>query len=374
MTEAVPAGAAPATVEAAVLDDLRRRVRDHRAVPVAGTLGPDAGVDPAVLAGLLAHWADGYDWRVHEARIAAWPWAVVPTGAGALRVVHQRSPRPGAVPVLLLHGWPDSVLRFERVLPLLRDAHVVVPALPGFPFAAPVPAGGLSAAEMAGMVAEGMTALGHERYVVSAGDVGCDVAEALAGAHPDAVSALHLTDVSQYHFLLDLPADLTGAERAYVEHGRRWQATEGAYMHLQSTRPRTLAVGLGDSPAGLAAWLLEKYTRWTDCDGDVGAVFSPDELLTWITAYWVSGAIGTSFTPYARSSVPGAAPTAPAVFTVYPRDLVNAPREFAERIFDVRAWQELPAGGHFAAWEQPDSYVAGVRAAIDLAREGRPPT
>ena len=115
MSEAVPAGAAPAPVEAAVLDDLRRRVRDHRAVPVAGTLGPDAGVDPVVLAGLLAHWADGYDWRVHEARIAAWPWAVVPTGAGPLRVVHQRSPDPGAVPVLLLHGWPDSVLRFERV-------------------------------------------------------------------------------------------------------------------------------------------------------------------------------------------------------------------------------------------------------------------
>lgn len=364
-------GAAPEAVEQSVLDDLRLRVGRYRPVPVALALGPDAGVDPDVLAGLLSHWAEGYDWRVHEGRIASLPWEEAETGAGPLRLIHQRSPNGDALPVLLLHGWPDSVLRFERVLPLLPDAHVVVPALPGFPFARTIPAGGMSSQEMAGMAAEAMAALGYDRYVVSAGDVGCDVAEALAAAHPDAVAALHLTDVSQYHFLVDLPDDLSDAERAYVEHGRRWQAAEGGYMHEQSTKPRTLAVGLGDSPAGLAAWLLEKYTSWTDCGGDVYRVFSPDELLTWITAYWVSGAIGTSFTPYARSGVPDATPAAPAVFTVYPKDLVNAPREFAERIFDVRAWHELPAGGHFAAWEQPGSYVAGVREAVGLARGAR---
>ena len=360
--------AAPAPVDQAVLDDLRRRVRDRRRVPVATSLPAGAGVDSGVLDRLLDHWADTYDWRVHEERVRAWPWAQVPTAAAPLRLVHQRAADPAALPVVLLHGWPDSVLRFERVLPLLTDVHVVVPALPGFPFAAPCPDGGLSAAEMAEVVAEGMAALGYRRYVVSAGDVGCDVAEALAGAHPEAVAALHLTDVSQYHFLTALPDDLDETERAYVEHGRRWQATEGGYMHEQSTKPRTLAVGLGDSPAGLAAWLLEKYTSWTDCDGDVSRVFTPDELLTWITAYWVSGSIGTSFTPYARSSVPATAPVAPAVLTVYPRDLVNAPRRFAERVFDVRAWHELPAGGHFAAWEQPESYVAGVREAVGLAR------
>jgi pimeloyl-ACP methyl ester carboxylesterase len=360
--------AAPGLVHQADLDDLRQRLRNRRRVPVARTLGPDDGVDPAELDRLLDRWADGYDWREHEERIRSWPWEEVPTGEGPLRVVHQRSADGAAVPVVLLHGWPDSVLRFERVLPLLADVPVVVPALPGFPFAAPHPAGGRSAAEMAGMVAEALAALGHRRYVVSAGDVGCDVAEALAAAHPEAVAALHLTDVSQYHFLTDLPDDLTDEEQAYVARGRRWQAAEGGYMHEQSTKPRTLAVGLGDSPAGLAAWLLEKYTSWTDCDGDVSRVFTPDELLTWITAYWVSGAIGTSFTPYARSSVPSRTPVAPTVVTMYPRDLVNAPRSFAERVFDVRGWHELPAGGHFAAWEQPASYVAGVREAVGLAR------
>lgn len=365
----IKSGAAPEAAEQSVLDDLRLRLRRYRPVPVAGALGPEAGVDPEVLARLLSYWAEGYDWRVHEERIAVLPWEEAATEAGPLRLIHQRSSDAGALPVLLLHGWPDSVLRFERVLPLLPDAHVVVPALPGFPFAQTVPAKGMSSQEMAEMTAEAMAALGHDRYVVSAGDVGCDVAEALAAAHPGEVAALHLTDVSQYHFLVDPPTDLADAEREYVERGRRWQAAEGGYMHEQSTKPRTLAVALGDSPAGLAAWLLEKYTGWTDSGGDVYRVFSRDDLLTWITAYWVSGAIGTSFTPYARSGVPDAAPAAPAVFTVYPKDLVNAPREFAERIFDVRAWHELPAGGHFAAWEQPDSYAAGIREAIGLAGE-----
>ncbi|WP_369138336.1 epoxide hydrolase family protein [Modestobacter versicolor] len=350
-----------------VLADLRDRLRRFRPVPVAATLDAGHGVDPAALADLLGHWADGYDWRPHEDRVRAWPWELAETDRGPLRLVHQRSAAPDAVPVLLLHGWPDSVLRFERVLPLLTGQHLVVPALPGFPFAAPVLDGGLDAATMADVVAEAMAALGYRRYVVSAGDVGCDVAEALAAAHPDAVAALHLTDVSQYHFLQALPDDLSDVERAYVERGRRWQATEGGYMHEQATKPRTLAVGLGDSPAGLAAWLLEKYTSWTDAPGRLASVFSRDDLLTWITAYWVTGTIGTSFTPYAKSAVPARRPQAPTVVTVFPGDLVNAPREFAERVFDVRAWHELPAGGHFAAWEQPEAYAAGVAEAVALA-------
>jgi hypothetical protein len=182
------------------------------------------------------------------------------------------------------------------------------------------------------------------------------------------VAALHLTDVSQYHFLVDLPGDLSDAERAYVEHGRRWQREEGGYMHEQATRPHTLAVALGDSPAGLAAWLLEKLRGWTDCGGDVANAFTRDELLTWITAYWVSGAIGTSFTPYAEAGAkPSRRVEVATAFTVFPRDLVNAPREFADRFFDVRSWTEEAAGGHFAAWERPDDYVRGVRTAVDLA-------
>lgn len=305
---------------------------------------------------------------MHEARLRDLPWVLTGEDDTPVRAAHLRATASDAVPVLLLHGWPDSVLRFEKVLPMLSDLNLVVPALPGFPFAAPVTRRGMSSSDMADAVAKAMSGLGYERYVVSAGDVGCDVAEALAARHPDRVAALHLTDVSQYRFLVNPPQDLSDAERAYVRHGHRWQGTEGGYMHENSTKPHTLAVGLGDSPAGLCAWILEKLRTWTDCGGDVETVFTRDELLTRVTAYWVSGAIGTSFTPYAES---GPKPTGridvPTVFTVFTKDLVNAPREFAERFFDVRSWTEAAAGGHFAAWERPSDYVAGVRTAVDLA-------
>ncbi|AGZ40668.1 epoxide hydrolase family protein [Actinoplanes friuliensis] len=360
---------APPPVEQHVLDDLRARLSAYRRVAVPGGFGWARGVDGDYLGDLIAYWADGYDWRRHESRIRDLPWTLSTRSDTPVRAVHRRAPDADAVPVVLLHGWPDSILRFEKVLPLLGDLHLIVPALPGFPFAAPVARGGMSSPDMAEAVAQLVSELGYGRYVVSAGDVGCDVAEALAAAHPDRVAALHLTDVSQYRFLVNPPDDLSDAELAYVRHGHRWQAAEGGYMHEQSTRPHTLAVGLGDSPAGLAAWILEKLRAWTDCGGDVETVFTRDELLTWITAYWVSGAIGTSFTPYAESgSKPAGRIDVPAAFTVFAKDLVNAPREFAARFFDVRSWTDEPAGGHFAAWELPSRYAAGVRTAVDLAR------
>jgi pimeloyl-ACP methyl ester carboxylesterase len=365
--DAVITSASPPAVSDKVLEDLSARLRSYRPVDVPAGHGWSRGVDGDYLHDLLAYWADSYDWREHEDRIRELPWTLADEDGVPIRMIHQTATDPEAIPVLMLHGWPDSVLRFDKVLPLLTDLHVVVPALPGFPFAASVPQGGLSAANLAGAVAAGIAELGYPRYVISAGDVGCDVAEALAAQHPDRVAALHLTDVSQHRFLVDPPTDLSDAERAYVAYGHHWQATEGGYMHEQSTKPHTLAVGLGDSPAGLTAWLLEKLRSWTDCGGDVESVFARDELLTWISAYWVSGAIGTSFTPYAEGgSKPRRRIEIPTAFTLFPKDLVNAPREFADRFFDVRSWSEEASGGHFAAWEQPARYVAGVRTAVDL--------
>jgi pimeloyl-ACP methyl ester carboxylesterase len=352
-----------------VLRDLRSRLERYRSVDVSSGSRWERGVDHDYLAHLIDYWAVEYDWREHERRIAALPWTDVLGTAIPLRVIHATAGED-APTVVLIHGWPDSVLRFDRLLPLLADVNVVVPALPGFPFALPGP--GMSSTAMADVVGDAMDALGYSRYVVSAGDVGCDVAEALAARRPHAVSALHLTDVSQYHFLHDLPTDLSPAEQAYVEYGHRWQAEEGGYMHEQGTRPSTVAVGLGDSPAGLASWILEKLRLWTDCGGEIESAFSRDELLTWITAYWVYGCIGTSFTAYAEAGgKPWGRITAPTAFTVFPRDLVNAPREFADRFFTVRDWRELDAGGHFGAWEHPRDYERGVRTAVGLASTGQ---
>ncbi|TDO07918.1 pimeloyl-ACP methyl ester carboxylesterase [Mycobacterium sp. BK086] len=360
---------APSPVPQSVLDDLQTRLASYRRVELPVGFGWERGVDGEYLARLLDYWTTSYDWREHEEQLLTLPWTVAGTNSETpIRAIHQRSADDGAGTVLLLHGWPDSVLRFHKILPMLTEAHLVVPALPGFPFAAPIDRRGVSATAAAEAIAAAMTDLGYDRYVVSAGDVGCDVAEAIAADHPDAVAALHLTDVSQYRYLVNPPQDVTESERAYMAHGHRWQDAEGGYMHLQRTKPHTVAVGLGDSPAGLAAWILEKLRSWTDCGGDVEAVFSRDQLLTWITAYWVSGAIGTSFTPYVESgSKPPARIQIPTAFTIFPKDLVNAPREFAERFFDVRSWSEESRGGHFAAWECPVEYVAGVRAAVELA-------
>ena len=358
----------PSRVSDTAVDDLVDRLRLYRAV-TRPALGHDVGVDEQLLTETLRHWADAHDWRAHERRIAGWGWQETEDTAVPIRAVVRAADRLDAPVVLFLHGWPDSVLRFEHVFPLVSDLTVVAPALPGFPFAAPVEPGGLSAVAMADAVAAAMAEFGYDQYVVSAGDVGCDVAEALAARHGSHVTALHLTDLSQYHFLVDLPTDLDDAEQAYVERGHTWQQRSGGYMHEQSTRPHTLAVGLGDSPAGLAAWILEKLVEWTDGDGDGRAgAFPLDDAVTWIAAYWYTGAIGTSFTPYATPAEKDwPRIEVPTVMTVFPADLVNAPRQFVERFFAVVEWIEFPRGGHFAAWERPDQYVEGVRRAIAVA-------
>ena len=362
------APAAPPTVDQEALNDLRDRLRRYRAVSLPRDHGWDRGVDADFLADLLSYWLETYDWRRHEDRIRTLPWVRTDGDGIPLRAVHQRG-RNGTRPaVLLLHGWPDSILRFNRVLPLLHDVDVVVPALPGFPLAVPVDQPGVRLREMAAACAALMAELGHERYVVSAGDVGSEVADWVGTDHRDHVAALHLTDVSQNRYRVDPPTDLSLNEQAYVDRGNAWQAAEGGYSHEQATKPHTLAVGLGDSPAGTAAWVVEKLRSWTDCGGDVTTVFSRDELLTWISVYWFSGAIGTSFTAYVNGGPkPAERLVVPTAFTVFPHDLVNAPRVFAERFYDVRDWCEHSSGGHFAAWEEPEAFVAGVRAALALA-------
>ena len=354
--------AVPPRVDDAVLEDLRARLRAWHRVETTGVPGWDRGTESEWLVDLVRYWADGYDWRVHEEVIRALPWE----RAGQLRVVHQRAADPAAPAVLLLHGWPDSVLRFQRVLPLLTDVHVVAPPLPGYPFALPLGDRDLSSADMAGPIAEAMAELGYERYVVSAGDIGRGVAVGLATQHPDRVAALHVTDMPLNAAPLADAESLSDEERAYLESIEQWRRVDGAYLHQQATRPHTLAVGLGDSPAGLAAWIAEKLRGWSDCGGDVESVFPRDDLLTWITAYWVTGSIGTSFAPYARQSPPFERIDVPTVVSQFPHELLHAPRSMAEKIFDVQGWQEPTAGGHFAAWEQPEQYVEGVRAAISL--------
>ncbi len=274
------------------------------------------GISGTRLGELLERWTSGYDWDVHERRIAALPWAVVPAGDTELRVIHQRSADLGVPVVVLLHGWPDSVLRFERLLPLPTDVHVMVPALPGFPFAAPLTVPGMSIDRIAEIIANALQELGYPRYTVSGGDVGGTVAELLAVEHPDRLASLHLTNISPLRALTADRAALAPDAVAYLDRSAQWFRTESGYIAQQSTRPNTLAVALGDSPAGLAAWIAKKPESWSD-----ESAFTTDELLTWNTAYWVTGTIGTSFATYTEPGTPPRQVDTPTVLSVFPRDL-----------------------------------------------------
>ena len=356
----------PEPVDDAFVDDLRARLRATRRIPLIEGVGWDRGTDPDYLADLVEYWHQHYDWRGHERRLLSLPWVSTGEADTALRSIQQTASGDAAT-VVLLHGWPDSFFRFDRVLPLLTDVNVVVPCLPGYPYAHPLTRPGMSAARTAEAVAVAMQELGYGRYVVSGGDIGSSVAEQLAAAHPDRVSALHLTDIPYTHLFTVDPTDLTPAETEYLNAGQGWQFAEGAYALEQATKPHTLAAGLGDSPAGLAAWIVEKLRSWSDCHGDVESVFPRDELLTWITLYWVTGTIGTSFSAYAEESEPITERIdVPAVVSIFPHDLVPAPRVFGERFFDIRAWHEHPEGGHFAAWERPEAFVADLREAVAI--------
>ena len=355
--------APPAATDEELLD-LRQRVRAARRVRLTGRDGWQRGVDGTYLGALLAHWSEQYDWRVHEQRIRSLPWACTGAGATALRMIHQRSADPEAPAVLLLHGWPDSVLRFERLLPRLSRYHAVVPALPGFPFAPELTMTGMSVARMAEAVAAGMAELGHHRYAVSGGDVGGDVAELLAVAYPDRVTLLHLTNVSPRHAAVADPTALPPEARSYLAEAGRWFRSEGGYIAEQSTRPHTLAVGLGDSPAGLAAWIVEKLIGWSDPTGGVEAAFTKDEILTWVTAYWLTGTIGTSFASYVEPAEPVDRVGTPTVVSAFAHDTKPAPRSYLEAFVNLRDVIEHAEGGHFAAWEQPAAYAADLDRAV----------
>jgi pimeloyl-ACP methyl ester carboxylesterase len=341
--------------------ELRERLLRTRRV--ATPWGDDArwGVRDSELDELLDYWATGYDWPAHERRIGRMPWTTVRAGGTDLRVIHQRAADPGAPTVVLLHGWPDSVLRFERILPLLADLHVVVPALPGFPFAAPLTTPGMSVNRIAAALAAAVTELGYARYTVSGGDVGGTVAEILAAEHPDRVAAVHLTNVAPQRALTADPSKLAPDAAAYLGRVAQWFRAEGGYIAQQSTRPNTLAAALGDSPAGLAAWIVEKLRNWS---GE--SAFTRDELLTWVTAYWVTGTIGTSFATYVEpATLPDRVDT-PTVLSIFAHDTKPEPRSYAEAFLNIREYVEHDAGGHFAAWEQPEAYAADVRLAVKI--------
>ena len=368
----------------ATLQDLQRRLVGTRFDP-GDAADWEAGTSPAYLRELVEYWRSAYDWRAQETAINRFAHFRAPVRGTQVHFIHERGHGPHPLPLVLTHGYPDSFLRFLKLIPLLTDpvAHggdagdafdVVVPSLPGYAFSeAPEESG--RTFHIGDLWHALMTdELGYERYGAHGGDWGSTVTEHLARSHGGAVIGVHLTDVPFWH-AFQKPGDPSPAEQSFFADQEQWQLREGAYAMIQGTRPRTLADALNDSPAGLAAWIVQHFQRWSDCDGAVEKRFTKDELLTNVTTYWATGSIGTAFLPYYDLTHAGAlrwmiekakewagSSHVPAGFALFPKDITHPPREWAERFFDVRRWTPMPRGGHFAAHEEPELLAEDLRA------------
>jgi epoxide hydrolase len=373
-------------VPEADLDDLARRLRATRwPAPLPGA-GWDYGTDADYLRELVAYWTDGYDWRATERRLNELDHRTTEIDGERIHCIDARSPVDGALPIILTHGWPGSVVEFLDVVEPLRDParfggdphdafHVVVPSLPGYGFSGPTHDRGWHPARVARAWAELMARLGHDRYVAQGGDWGAFVTTECALADPEHVAGIHLNMIAPNPGGDD-PATFTPEETAALAGFTTMLDDEGGYFRIQSTRPHTLGFALEDSPAGLCGWIVEKFRAWSDCDGAVEASFTKDQLLDNVMLYWLTGTATSSvrfyfeFNQAARAGAVGlgARVEAPTGYARYPKEILRTSRRWAERQYNLVHFVDQPRGGHFAAFEQPALFVDDLRACFRSLR------
>ncbi|MGY1619738.1 epoxide hydrolase family protein [Geodermatophilus sp. SYSU D00691] len=343
-------------VPQADVDDLAERLRRTR-WPVEQDLPGERGIAPARVRELAARWAGGWDWRAHEAALNAFPQVTTTIDGTRVHALHVRSADPGAVPLVLLHGWPGSVVEFLRVLePLSAGHHLVVPSLPGFGFSGPTPDGGWTPERIARAVAELVHRLGYDRYVVHGADWGSHVGRDLARVDGDSLLGLHVTMTPG----VDVRGDAAAAAR-----WDRYRGELSGYNSLQSTRPLSLAPALTDSPAGLLAWIAERFAEWTDPASEIDV----DQLLANVAVYWFTRTGPSSAQIYwerAHAPTPAWARGVPTGVAVLPHDLARPPRAAVADAVDLVSWTEFDRGGHFPAMEVPDLLVDELRRFVRL--------
>jgi microsomal epoxide hydrolase len=367
------------------LDDLHDRLERVRWTAELEDGSWDHGTSGSYLKELVEYWLTRFDWRRQEQAINRFAHCRADVDGFGVHFIHERGKGEHPLPIVLTHGYPDSFVRFLKIIPVLSDpqAHggdaadafdVVVPGPPGYGFSDKPTHNGFTF-RIGNLWHTLMTeTLGYERYAAHGGDWGSTVTEQLARGYARSLVGVHLTDVPFWH-LFQKPRDPSRDEQTFFDRNDKWIQKEGAYALIQGTRPYSLARGLSDSPAGLAAWIVEKFHRWSDCDGQIETRFSKDELLANIMIYWVTETIGSSFLPYYDFTSSGpltwmieafkqwaGSSDVPAAFAIFPKDISQPPREWAERFFNVQRWTQMPSGGHFAAMEEPELLVRDIRA------------
>lgn len=365
----------------ALLEDLRGRLARTRFPDEIPGSGWTYGTNLDYLRELVAYWRERYDWRAEEAKLNAVPQFRADVEGLGIHFLHVRGRGPRPFPLVVTHGWPGSVAEFTEILGPLSDPaayggdpadafDVVCPSMPGYGFSDHPTEPGMDPEKIAALWVELMRGLGYERFGAQGGDWGSMVSTYLGYRHPERVAGIHL------NMVIALPEDrndpdldgVTQEEMAGLLETQRFLKEETGYQRIQGTKPQTLAFGLNDSPAGLAAWIVEKFRTWSDCDGDVERRFSKDRLLTNIMLYWVPETANSSCRLYYETLHAGKFPPTgfrvevPTGCAIFPKELVQPPRKWAERSYAVHRWTRMPRGGHFAAMEEPDLLVEDVRA------------
>ena len=358
-----------------VLEDLQARLRNTR-WPEAEPVGDwSQGAPLAWVQDICRYWAHGYDWRAREAALNRFAQFTSVLDGLDVHFLHVRSPHADAMPLLITHGWPGSVVEFHKVIEPLADPtrfggdaadafHVVCPSLPGFGFSGKPATTGWGVERIARSFIALMARLGYAGYGAQGGDWGSAVTANIGALDPDHCAGIHVTlAMNTAPRVVGEPTPEEQRALQGLDHYRKW---DSGYSTQQATRPQTLAYGLTDSPAGQAAWILEKFWAWTDCGGHPENIFTRDELLDNLMLYWVTASAASSARLYWESFGKGAkalnvdVPTGVAVF---PKEIVTPVRSWMEpRFRNIRHWTEMPRGGHFAAFEQPELFVADVRA------------
>jgi pimeloyl-ACP methyl ester carboxylesterase len=372
----------------AELRDLRERLERTR-WPEEETVGDwSQGVPRGYLRDLCGYWAERYDWRATETRLNALPQFRTPIDGLGIHFLHVRSPHADALPLIITHGWPGSIIEFLKVIGPLTDPtshggaagdafHVVCPSLPGYGFSDKPTRTGWGVERIAAAWSILMARLGYERYGAQGSDWGTSISASLAQQDATHVAGIHLTpplappDPATFN-------DLTERERAALASLEHAAESDSGYSQEQATRPQTIGYALVDSPAALCAWIIEKFHAWTDCDGQLESVLTRDELLDNLMLYWLSGAGGSSARLYWESLgqvnewISGSARdtvVVPTGCSIFPKELQRPSRRWAERRFlDILYWNEPARGGHFAAFEQPELFVEEVRSFFRLVR------
>ena len=380
----------PFTIQVAqpTLDDLRERLARMRWPDEVQGAGWDYGTNLGYLKELVDYWLHTFDWRAQEARLNHFAQFRTRLDDVHIHFVHERARQGSGIPLILTHGWPSSFIELLPLVPLLTDpaAHgmngpafdVVIPSLPGYGWSSRPNRRGVTTHDTAGLWHRLMHRLGYQRYGAGGGDFGAAVTSLMARASPEPLLGIHLSNLELAPSTGPLSRPLSEAEQAYLKQYQHWSEVDGGYKAIQSTKPQTLAYGLNDSPVGLAAWIVEKFRAWSDCEGDIERRFSKDDLLTTIMLYWVTQTMPTSIRDYFENRWYGITPgpqdfvNVPTAVAVFAHQFVSdgtPPREWAERLYNICQWTEMLHGAHFAAMEEPKLLARDIMTFFALRHE-----